>query len=82
MRVDPQGHVTVLSGMSTQGQGQITTFAQICAETLGVGFDAVSVRLGDTALMPFRARGVCKPGGDFRRGARFWAPPSGSARRS
>jgi carbon-monoxide dehydrogenase large subunit len=53
VRVDPQGHVTVLSGMSTQGQGQITTFAQICAETLGVALDAVSVRLGDTSLMPF-----------------------------
>ena len=53
VRVDNLGNVTVLSGMSTQGQGQATTLAQVCAETLGVDFDRVTVRLGDTQLMPF-----------------------------
>jgi carbon-monoxide dehydrogenase large subunit len=53
VRVDTLGNVIVASGMSTQGQGQATTQAQICAETLGVDFDRVAVRLGDTQLMPF-----------------------------
>lgn len=52
-RVDALGNVSVASGMSTQGQGQATTLAQICAETLGIDFDRVVVRLGDTQLMPF-----------------------------
>ena len=53
VRVDASGHVTVHSGMTTQGQGQITTYAQVCAEALGVDFERVTVRLGDTQLMPF-----------------------------
>ena len=53
IRVDPDGTVTVASGMSSQGQGQFTTYAQVCAEALGVPFTNVSVRLGDTDLLPF-----------------------------
>jgi aerobic carbon-monoxide dehydrogenase large subunit len=53
VRIDPDGTVAVKSGMSSQGQGQFTTYAQVCAETLGVPLENVSVRLGDTGLMPF-----------------------------
>ena len=53
VRIDTAGNVTVLSGMSSQGQGQPTTYAQVCAETLGVDFDRVNVRLGDTQLQSF-----------------------------
>ena len=53
VRVDPDGTVTVASGISSQGQGQTTTYAQVCAETLGVPFERVNVSLGDTQLMPF-----------------------------
>jgi carbon-monoxide dehydrogenase large subunit len=53
IRVDPDGTVEVASGISSQGQGQFTTYAQVCAEALGVPFDSVSVRLGDTGLVPF-----------------------------
>ena len=53
IRIDPSGDVFVRSGMSSQGQGQATIFAQIAAETLGAGIDRVSVALGDTALLPF-----------------------------
>jgi aerobic carbon-monoxide dehydrogenase large subunit len=53
VRVDATGHVSVLSGMTTQGQGQITTYAQVCAEMLGADLERVSVRLGDTQLLPF-----------------------------
>jgi carbon-monoxide dehydrogenase large subunit len=51
--VDRAGNVTLDSGMSTQGQGQLTTYAQVCAEALGVDFDRVNVRLGDTQLLAF-----------------------------
>jgi carbon-monoxide dehydrogenase large subunit len=51
--IDSYGNVTVRSGMTSQGQGQITIYAQICAEVLGVDFAAVNVRLGDTDLIPF-----------------------------
>lgn len=53
VRIDIQGNVTVLSGMSTQGQGQLTTYAQVCAEILGADFERVNVRMGDTQLVPF-----------------------------
>ena len=53
VRVDGAGNVTVLSGMSSQGQGQATTYARVCAETLGVDPARVTVRMGDTALLPF-----------------------------
>jgi carbon-monoxide dehydrogenase large subunit len=53
VRVDILGNVTVMSGMTTQGQGQLTTYAQVCAEVLGVDFDRVRVQMGDTALVPF-----------------------------
>jgi carbon-monoxide dehydrogenase large subunit len=53
VRLDPLGGVTVLTGASSQGQGIETTFAQIAAETLGVGYDDVEVRLGDTAAGGF-----------------------------
>lgn len=51
--IDGAGNVVVCSGMSTQGQGQHTTFAQVCAETLGVEFERVSVSMGDTSLISF-----------------------------
>lgn len=51
--VDLQGRITLRSGMSTQGQGQPTTYAQVAAETLGVPFESITVRMGDTALQPF-----------------------------
>jgi carbon-monoxide dehydrogenase large subunit/6-hydroxypseudooxynicotine dehydrogenase subunit gamma len=53
VRINPDGTVSVSTGMSSQGQGQLTTYAQVCAEALGVALDRVSVRLGDTHLMPF-----------------------------
>src|SRR5262249_2631554 len=53
VRLDPDGTVAITSGMSSQGQGQLTAYAQVCAEALGVAFESVSVRLGDTDLIPF-----------------------------
>jgi carbon-monoxide dehydrogenase large subunit len=53
VRLDPSGGVTVLTGASSQGQGIETTFSQIAAEALGVPYESVEVRLGDTAAGGF-----------------------------
>jgi carbon-monoxide dehydrogenase large subunit len=52
VKVDEQGHVEVLIGVSASGQSHETVFAQVCAEYLGVRFEDVGVRGGDTALVP------------------------------
>jgi len=52
VRVEPSGTVSVLTGISPHGQGQETTFAQIVADQLGVAFDQVVVRHGDTRETP------------------------------
>lgn len=51
-RVNPDGSVTVLTGISPHGQGQETTFAQIVADQLGADYNKVIVRHGDTAMIP------------------------------
>ena len=50
--VEPNGKVTVLTGVSPHGQGQETSFAQIVADELGVKFDEITVLHGDTAVVP------------------------------
>ena len=52
VRVDPAGTVTAYTGTSPHGQGHETTFAQIIADHLGVDFDQIVVRHGDTAALP------------------------------
>jgi carbon-monoxide dehydrogenase large subunit len=46
------GRVTVASGAPAQGQGHITTFAQLAADILGCDAANVDVHLGNTALCP------------------------------
>jgi aerobic carbon-monoxide dehydrogenase large subunit len=53
VQVDTAGNVLVLSGLTSQGQGQLTTLGQVCAETLGVDASRVTVKLGDTGLLNF-----------------------------
>src|SRR5215469_11796993 len=53
VRMDPSGAVTVLAGVTSQGQSTETTLAQIAAAELGVAFASVSVVLGDTDATPF-----------------------------
>jgi CO/xanthine dehydrogenase Mo-binding subunit len=48
--VEPSGKVVVATGVGTQGQGHMTTFAQIAAEVLGVAPADVSVHTGDTGV--------------------------------
>lgn len=53
VRVEPDGMVTVLAGTHSHGQGHETALAQLAADALGVDLDSVSVRFGDTAVVPY-----------------------------
>jgi carbon-monoxide dehydrogenase large subunit len=53
VRMDPSGAVTVLAGVTSQGQGLETTLAQLVAGELGLPVESVRVVLGDTDATPF-----------------------------
>lgn len=48
VQVQPNGKVSVVTGVGTQGQGHFTSFAQIVADQLGVDVRDVDVVTGDT----------------------------------
>ncbi|PZS27921.1 MAG: xanthine dehydrogenase [Pseudonocardiales bacterium] len=48
VQVDPSGCVLVSTGLTSQGQGHQTVFAQIVADELGVPMSDVTVTTGDT----------------------------------
>jgi CO/xanthine dehydrogenase Mo-binding subunit len=48
VHVETDGRVNVTTGLTSQGQGHQTVFAQIVADELGVPFDTVFVTTGDT----------------------------------
>ncbi len=52
VRVLPTGSVIVYTGSHSHGQGHDTTQAQIVADTLGVPYDSIEIRHGDTAEGP------------------------------
>jgi carbon-monoxide dehydrogenase large subunit len=52
VRMLPTGRVEVVVGTSPHGQGHATTFAQIAADDLGVGFDDIDVIYSDTMTAP------------------------------
>ena len=53
IRLDPTGMVTVLCGVTEQGQGTEGIFAQIAASAVGVTLDKVRVITGDTGVTPY-----------------------------
>ena len=53
VKVDDQGKVDVMIGVSQSGQGHETVFAQVAAHYLGASYDDVRVRGGDTALIAY-----------------------------
>jgi carbon-monoxide dehydrogenase large subunit len=53
VRVDGSGHVVAVTGTSPHGQGTATTIAQIIADVLGIPPEQITVRHGDTDLIPF-----------------------------
>jgi carbon-monoxide dehydrogenase large subunit len=48
VRVQPDGSAIVFAGSSPHGQGHETVFAQIASDELGISFDRIEVRTGDT----------------------------------
>jgi aerobic carbon-monoxide dehydrogenase large subunit len=52
IRVLATGTVEVITGTSPHGQGHVTSWSQIAADTLGVSIDDVVVLHGDTAVSP------------------------------
>jgi carbon-monoxide dehydrogenase large subunit len=53
IHVETSGKVKVAIGLTSQGQGHRTAFAQIVADELGVRFEDVEVVSGDTRRMPY-----------------------------
>ncbi len=52
IRFLPTGTVQVLTGTTPHGQSHDTTFAQVVADRLGVGYDEIEVLHGDTSVVP------------------------------
>jgi carbon-monoxide dehydrogenase large subunit len=65
--MDPQGTVTVHTGLQSHGQGMETTLAQIAADVLGVPLESVVVHHGDSynpyAMGTWGSRGSVLGGG-------------------
>lgn len=53
VRMDPDGSVVVLSGVTEQGQGTEAMLSQVVAEGVGVRPDQVRVITGDTQVTPY-----------------------------
>jgi carbon-monoxide dehydrogenase large subunit len=57
-RLERDGTVTVLTSQSPHGHGHQTTLAQLAADRLDVGLDAIRVVHGDTRYTPFNRVGT------------------------
>ncbi|HEU4512233.1 MAG TPA: aerobic carbon-monoxide dehydrogenase large subunit [Nocardioidaceae bacterium] len=53
VHIETSGKVKVATGLTTQGQGHKTAFAQIVADELGVPMEDVEVVTGDTRRSPY-----------------------------
>ena len=53
VQIETSGKVKVSTGLTTQGQGHQTAFAQIVADELGVPFEDIEVVTGDTRRSPY-----------------------------
>jgi carbon-monoxide dehydrogenase large subunit len=51
VRINPDGSAVVFAGSSPHGQGHETVFSQIAGDELGISFDRIQVRTGDTATV-------------------------------
>ena len=52
VEVHPDGTATVLTGTSPHGQGHQTVWAMLVSEELGIPIDKITVKWGDTDLVP------------------------------
>jgi len=53
VHIETSGKVKVATGLTSQGQGHQTAFAQLVADTLGCRFEDVEIVTGDTRRMPY-----------------------------
>ena len=51
VRIQPDGSAIIFAGSSPHGQGHETVFAQIASDELGISYDRIQVRTGDTATV-------------------------------
>jgi carbon-monoxide dehydrogenase large subunit len=58
VRLEPDGHLLVVTAQAPHGQGHETTLAQVAADEMGVPFDHVRVIHGDTNVTPFSLIGT------------------------
>ncbi len=58
VRMEIDGHLTVITAQMPHGQGHETTLAQVAADEMGVPFDHVRVVYGDTRYTPFSLIGT------------------------
>lgn len=52
VEIHPDGSATILTGTSPHGQGHSTAWAMLASEELGIPVDRITVRWGDTDLVP------------------------------
>ncbi len=52
LRFEPDETVTVIVGTQSNGQGHETAYSQIVADRLGIPFEKVIIKQGDTAMAP------------------------------
>ncbi|HEV7204745.1 MAG TPA: xanthine dehydrogenase family protein molybdopterin-binding subunit [Jatrophihabitans sp.] len=52
VEVHPDGSATILTGTSPHGQGHQTVWAMLASEELGIPMDRITVKWGDTDLVP------------------------------
>ena len=75
VKVETDGSVLVATGLTTQGQGHQTAFAQVAADILGVPLERVTVITGDTrrfgyAVGTFASRALVMSGNAIAAAAR------------
>ena len=58
VRVEPGGEVTVYTGLCEMGQGVTTALSQMCADSLGVDPERITVVTGDTSQVPYTGYGT------------------------
>jgi carbon-monoxide dehydrogenase large subunit len=58
VRLEIDGHLTVITAQMPHGQGHETTLAQVAADEMGVPFENVRVVYGDTRYTPFSLIGT------------------------
>lgn len=74
VKLSPSGSVEVHSGNQGIGQGIETTIAQCASDVLGIAYDQIKVKLGDTGDTPYStgcyaSRGIVMAGGAVAKAA-------------